>query len=99
MRCPVHRDRSVGRRREGARHVSNRGDRRCGKNKGSGDHRWKQRLQLAVLAKKAAISWKKLFHACVDNGLCILEMSQMTRSLEDIFLELTESTKSGQEEA
>lgn len=56
-------------------------------------------VQLAVLAKKGCDIRKELFHACVDNGLCILEMSQMTRSLEDIFLELTESTKSGQEEA
>ena len=56
-------------------------------------------VQMAVLAKKGCDIRKELFHACVDNGLCILEMSQMTRSLEDIFLELTESTKSGQEEA
>lgn len=56
-------------------------------------------VQLAVLAKKGCDIRKELFHTCVDNGLCILEMSQMTRSLEDIFLELTESTKSGQEEA
>ena len=56
-------------------------------------------VQLAVLAKKGCDIRKELFHACVDNGLCILEMSQMTRSLEDVFLELTESTKSGQEEA
>ena len=56
-------------------------------------------VQLAVLAKKGCDIRKELFHACVDNGLCILAMSQMTRSLEDVFLELTESTKSVQEEA
>ncbi len=49
--------------------------------------------KINVIAKKEADIRERVFHACVNNHFSILEMQTVTKSLEDVFLELT--TKEG----
>ena len=49
--------------------------------------------KINIIAKKEADIREHVFHACVNNHFSILEMQTVTKSLEDVFLELT--TKEG----
>lgn len=49
--------------------------------------------KMNIIAKKEADIREQVFHACVNNHFSILEMQTVTKSLEDVFLELT--TKEG----
>lgn len=49
--------------------------------------------KMNINAKKEADIREQVFHACVNNHFSILEMQTVTKSLEDVFLELT--TKEG----
>ena len=49
--------------------------------------------KINIIAKKEADIRECVFHACVNNHFSILEMQTVTKSLEDVFLELT--TKEG----
>ena len=46
-------------------------------------------VQLLVTAKKAADVREAIYHTCVEHHMPILEMKAASKSLEDVFLELT----------
>ncbi len=53
-----------------------------------------QTTKINIIAKKEADIREKVFDACVEGHFAILEMRTVTKSLEDVFLELT--TKEGE---
>ena len=50
-------------------------------------------VQLLVTAKKDADVREAIYHTCVEHHMPILEMKAASKSLEDVFLELTEGEK------
>ena len=46
-------------------------------------------VQLLVTAKKDAVVREAIYHTCVEHHMPILEMKAASKSLEDVFLELT----------
>ena len=46
-------------------------------------------VQLLVTAKKDADVREAIYHTCVEHHMPILEMKAASKSLEDVFLELT----------
>ena len=50
-----------------------------------------------IIAKPGTDIREKVYHTCVENGFVILQMNPVSKSLEDIFLELTEK-ESGKKE-
>ena len=50
-----------------------------------------------IIAKPGTDIREKVYHTCVENGFIILQMNPVSKSLEDIFLELTEK-ESGKKE-
>ncbi len=49
-----------------------------------------EEVHVMLLAKKGADIREEVFHTCVEHGFVILQMNPVTKSLEDVFLRLTE---------
>ena len=47
-------------------------------------------VHVMLLAQKGADIREEVFHTCVEHGFVILQMNPVTKSLEDVFLRLTE---------
>lgn len=58
----------------------------------------KETSKFVLTATKGVDLREKVFAACVEHGAVILEMKTVTKSLEDVFLQLTSSQEGVQEE-
>ena len=54
-----------------------------------------EEVHVMLLAQKGADIREEVFHTCVEHGFVILQMNPVTKSLEDVFLRLTEQKTEG----